>query len=54
MSAVHDIIGKRAFELLAPEEQLFWKGEQNNLPGYCDLPDLHLASQWDGSGKEKW
>ncbi|MBE6374708.1 MAG: hypothetical protein E7055_21920 [Lentisphaerae bacterium] len=51
MSGIHSVLGKRAFELLPPAERNFWKSEQAVLPGYCDLPDLHLASQWDGSGK---
>lgn len=54
MSAIHPEIGKRAFELLPPEEQNFWNPERKNLSQNCDLPDLHLASQWDGSGKEPW
>lgn len=54
MSALHDVIGKRALELLPEEEQSFWEPEKGNLPGYCDLPDLHLASQWDDPGKEAW
>ncbi len=54
MSAIHPAIGKRAYELLPPAEQSFWKSERDRLPGYCDLPDLHLASQWDGSGREAW
>jgi hypothetical protein len=54
MSSIHSILGKRAFELLSNEERQFWKSEQTALPRHCDLPDLHLAAQWDGSGKESW
>ncbi|MBO4647439.1 MAG: hypothetical protein J5806_04720 [Lentisphaeria bacterium] len=54
MSGIHSVLGKRAFELLPPAERQFWKSEQDDLPGYCDLPDLHLAAQWDGSGKLEW
>ena len=54
MSAIHPEIGKKAFELLPSEEQNFWHPERENLSRWCDLPDLHLASQWDGSGKEAW
>ncbi|MBQ6470941.1 MAG: hypothetical protein IJJ33_03075 [Victivallales bacterium] len=54
MSAIHPEIGRRAFESLPADEQEFWESVRHELPGHCDLPDLHLASQWDNSGKEAW
>ena len=47
MSGLHMEIGGRAFELLPQWEQDFWKQEAENIPVYCDYPDLHLAAQWD-------
>lgn len=46
MSALHEIIGKRAFELLPRWEQDFWETERENIPTYCVYPDTHLECQW--------
>ena len=36
MSSLHNIIGRRAFELLPANERFFWKDEAENIPHYCD------------------
>lgn len=46
MSALHEQIGKRAFELLPQWEQDFWAPERENMPSYCVYPDTHLECQW--------
>lgn len=51
MSALHETIGKRAFELLPQWEQDFWAPEQENIPTYCVYPDTHLECQWGDVGK---
>lgn len=51
MSALHDIIGKRALELLPQWERDFWKSEWENMPTYCFYPDDHLGCQWEAPEK---
>ena len=51
MSALHEIIGKRALELLPQWERDFWKPELANMPRYCCYPDTHLECQWEAPEK---
>ena len=53
MSSLHKIIGRRAFELLLPSEREFWKEEAENIPHYCEYPDLHAGAPWDEPELEK-
>ena len=52
MSGLHDKMGARAFQLLKPGEQKFWKDAEAELAHCCDYPDLHLGSQWEAPEKE--
>lgn len=47
MSGLHSQIGKRALELLPEWERNFWQNETENMPLYCNYPDIHLAAQWE-------
>ncbi|MBO4345910.1 MAG: hypothetical protein J5833_09140 [Victivallales bacterium] len=53
MSSLHKIIGRRAFELLPANERAFWKDEAENIPHYCEYPDLHAGAPWDEPEMEK-
>ena len=46
MSALHNLLGKRALQLLPEWETAFWAEEMENMPEYCFYPDHHLAAQW--------
>ncbi|MBR7121695.1 MAG: hypothetical protein IKC94_05590 [Lentisphaeria bacterium] len=54
MSSQHDLLGKRAFELLPSWEREFWAEEKENIPQYCFYPDLHLVEQWGSPEKLKF
>ena len=54
MSGLHDKMGRRAFELLPAECRRFWESEAENIPNYCDYPDLHMGSQWEAPEKERF
>ena len=54
MSGLHDKMGKRAFELLPEKFRNFWAEESENIPHYCDYPDLHMGSQWENPQKERF
>ena len=54
MSGLHREMGQRAYELLPEKFREFWKAEAENIPTYCEYPDLHLGAQWEEPAKESF